>query len=147
MELCILQYRYYQYLHSIRLQELREAIFEKSGSDKTEDRFGDELLQELIDERTEKTKVENVNSHNKHLSSETIEYLKQECRQKHKKMVNGFIIVFSIIAVLVGLPILVGAGEVLYGMGVPPVLCINSALTTTEPDLKDILSDKVASAS
>lgn len=49
---------YYQYLHSIRLQELREAIFEKSGSDKTEDRFGDELLQELIDERTEKTKVE-----------------------------------------------------------------------------------------
>lgn len=53
---------YYQYLHSIRLQELREVIFEESGSENTEDRFSNELLQQLIDERTEKTEVETNNS-------------------------------------------------------------------------------------
>lgn len=53
---------YYQYLHSIRLQELREALFEESGSDKTEDRFSNELLQNKVKERTEKTEVEKNDS-------------------------------------------------------------------------------------
>lgn len=53
---------YYEYLRNIRLQALREAIFEKSASENAEDRFGDKLLNELLEERIEKSKVEKNDS-------------------------------------------------------------------------------------
>lgn len=53
---------YYEYLRNIRLQELREAIYAKSGSDNTEDRFSDTLLNELLEERIEKSEVEKIES-------------------------------------------------------------------------------------
>ena len=49
---------YYQYLHSIRLQELREAIFKQSGSDNTEERFENTLLDELKKDYEKKITVE-----------------------------------------------------------------------------------------
>ena len=71
----------------------------------------------------EKPKVANNNSQNKHLSIETIKYLKQDLKQKCKKITIGYIIVACIISFLVVLPINFGAARVLYGMGIPTVLC------------------------
>lgn len=51
---------YFDYLHNIRLQELREAVFRKANTQNTEDRFTDTLLNSLIDERMKNVSV-NIN--------------------------------------------------------------------------------------
>ena len=51
---------YYNYLHNIRLQELREAMYAESGSKDISDKFTDALLVERLAEMQENVQVDTV---------------------------------------------------------------------------------------
>ena len=51
---------YYNYLHESRLQELREAMYEESGSTEISDKFMDTLIEERLEEMLEHVEVSTV---------------------------------------------------------------------------------------